>query len=153
MTLVLVVLFAVYAIPLGSLLVASLATFDHGPFYNDSAFVYFASRLSDSFIANARELTGVVLIPLVTAYSIELRRPGQRLPITTKRIFVFLAFLLVVSLLLYGGVRAFEPRLRVFSAEVFENLEALTASYVREALAYIALIFGFTLKGREDSAE
>ena len=87
-----------------------------------------------------------MLVPLVTAFSIKLGTPDQKVPRATILVFTSFIGLFITSSILYGIVIHNEDNLNNFGKNIFVSFKEITSANMKETLMYIALTIGLTVK-------
>jgi hypothetical protein len=137
------VLLAIYSLPLlGLILSALLSDF----FSSEIQIVYVVGAISNAFGKLLRDLFGNLFIALLSVYSVPLGSGKKKIPREKRGIFYFFIALLLLGILFYGVIVAFEGRIRNYGANTFTGFKEIALSYPREALTYIALTLGISLK-------
>ena len=133
----------IYSLPMVGVIVSALWS---GLFSSEEKIVYIVAAISGTHLELLRGAFGYIIVPIVTAYSVQIGSAGQSIPCQTKRLFVFLIALFVLSLIFYGIIVAYKAGLKHYSEDIFNSFRDITISYSKEALVYIALTFGISLK-------
>lgn len=87
-------------------------------FSSEVQLVYFSERICELYTAILAGFLGNFLAPLVTAMSVEVKSPGEKLPADTLRILIVLVFLLLTSWGLYSLVASREAAIKNYGEEV-----------------------------------
>src|SRR5713226_2142132 len=98
----------IYSLPLIGVAAAALFS---GFFSHEIEFVYLVGAISNSYINLLRDSFGTMVVPLVTAFSIEVRSSGQIVPKRTKILFTYLVLMFLLSISFFGIVSIYEERL------------------------------------------
>ena len=140
-------LLIVYAIPIFVIAFAGFAT---DGFSIKGATPLVAHAISGSFFSLFRDTFGSIIVPLVTAYSIDKRQVGEEISRHTIGLLVGLIGFFVLVTLLYGYVKFHEEDIATFNTEKIPDIATLfqdvILTYAKESLAYIALALGISLK-------
>jgi len=133
----------VYTLPLFGIVLSIAVT---QIFRVEALILYVVAAISSSYLGSLRDIFGSIIVPLVTAYSIPIRKDPKKLPAETLRLFVVLAALFVLSSISYGIVMASEPVVKTYGGSIFESFRDVTLTQTKEMLTYIALTIGITFK-------
>ncbi len=134
-------LLIVYILPLLGI-IASIVLSDQ--FLTNAPFVGVMGAIAISYVSTFRDILGSMIVPLVTAYSVPISG-RHSIPSQTKVLFTFLALVFVSSAISYGLVVKHEVRIATYGP-IFAAFRDLTLSHAKEALAYIALTIGISVK-------
>ena len=156
MLLITYTLLVLYTLPLFILL---FTDFVSTGFIMPSSWIEFSIALCGIYLASARDTLGTVVVPLVTAYSATSLQREDTIGRDTKCIFFVLVAIFILSILVYCSVKT---RLDILLAQLTETdqsilstskekLITMTESYVKETLAYIALVLGISQSLRTSS--
>jgi len=140
------VLLAIYSLPLVGIILSALMS---DLFSSEIQMVYVVAAISDAFGKLLRDLFGNLFVALLCVYSVPLGSRKQIIPKERRGIFYFFVVLLFLGILLYGVIVAFEGRIRNYGVDTFQGFKEIALSYPREALTYIALTLGISLKAKK----
>ncbi len=125
-----------YLLPLLVMLASAVAS---QMFQTDAPSVMVTAALAATF-DSIRTGLGTLLIPVITAFAIELRHPSDAIPPKSKRLIVFLFTVFIVSFGLNGIIIAHQNRLTEYSPQVFEAFKNTSIFYTRELLGFISIV-------------
>ncbi len=137
------IMLALYALPLISILVAIITSLS---FRMESAAVIVAAAIAEDFSKNLRETFGSLVVPLLTAFAIKHVGADEEVPPRTLAIFGTLAVMFLVSVLTHAFVTGNADFVKDYGQATFTAFSDVTASYSKEALTFIALTIGISLK-------
>jgi hypothetical protein len=136
MQLILYMTFVCYLLPLAGMIASAITS---NMFQTDASLVTMTAAMSATFLESVRTGLGTLLIPLVTAYAVELRHPGDDIPREKKMFIVFLFTVFILSFGLNGIVLSNQVRLIEFSPQVLEAFKSTSILYTRELLGFISI--------------
>jgi hypothetical protein len=125
-----------YLLPLIGMLASAVTS---KLFQTDSALVTMTASVSGTFLESVRTGLATLLIPLITAYTVELRHPEDEIPPERKRLIRFLFAVFILSFGLNGVILSQGDRLVGYSAQVFDAFKNMSLFYTRELLGYISI--------------
>jgi len=132
----------IYALPLLLIVISALST---DFFALERDIIYVASAISAINSGYFRDIFGSIIVPLVTAFSIQISR-DQKIPRATLTLFTFFVVLYVLSSIFYGVVVSKEEKLKHFGEAIFNSFRDITGANMKETLIYIAMTIGITVK-------
>ncbi len=141
-----------YALPLiGVIISAVLSNFFQ---VNDKS-IYVASAISAINASSLRDIFGSIIVPLVTTYSIHIGPPGEetKIPLATKSLFTVFIILFISSSIFYGIVVSNADSLKNYSEDIFNTFRNITAAHMKEALIYVAMTLGITVKKQTEAKQ
>lgn len=134
-----------YSLPLITIVAAAIAS---QLFASESQLIYIAGKISMTFLKNLWEYFGVIIVPMITAFSIPIRVADQNIPRKTLWLISVLAFLFLLSIALYGIISSvkYQTRIENFGKETWGAFSDVTVSYIKGFLTYFALTLGISFK-------
>jgi len=134
-----------YSIPLITIVAAAITS---QLFASESQLVYIAGKIALTFLKNLWESFGVLIVPMVTAFSIPIREADKNIPRKTLWLISVLAFLFLLSIGLYGIISSekYQGRVEHFGKETLGAFSDVTVSYIKGFLSYFALTLGISFK-------
>ncbi len=133
----------IYALPLFGVVISMVWS---NVFSSEKEVMYVVSAISETNLSYLRNTFGSIIVPLVTAYSVPIRSTEQNISSMTKWVFTFLIILFVISSISYGIVVSNEEKLKHFGEAIFNSYRDITNVHMKEALVYIAMTIGITVK-------
>src|SRR5437016_298187 len=104
-------MFLIYLLPLLAILTSAVVS---KWFQEDVLVVGIAAAMSTALLNVLRDGLGVLLIPLTTAYSVQLRT-HKKVPAETKRLLYFLMTVCCISFALHGIIVSHESQITEYS--------------------------------------
>ena len=133
---ILYLLLGCYLLPLAGMIASAITS---KLFQTDSSLVMMVAAISDTFLGSIRTGLATILIPMITAYAVELRRPEDDVPLEKLRVIRLLFAAFVLSFALNGVILSQQDRLIAYSAQVAEAFKNTSVFYTHELLSYISI--------------
>lgn len=109
-------------------------------FQTDSSLVTMTASVSSTFLESVRTGLATLLIPLITAYAVELRHPDDDIPQEKQHLIRFLFAVFILSFGLNGVILSQQDRLVGYSPQVFDAFKNTSLFYTRELMSYISIV-------------
>lgn len=135
-----------YSLPLIAIVAAAITS---QLFASESQLIYIAGKISITFLKNLWESFGVLIVPMITAFSIPIQKAGDNIiPRKTLWLISVLAFLFLLSISMYGIISSekYQGRIKLFGKETSDAFSDVTVSYIKGFLSYFALTLGISFK-------
>jgi len=136
-------LFLCYLLPLIAMLVSVVTS---QLFQTDASLITTTAAISTTFLDSIRTGIGTLLIPLITAYSVQIRHRNENIPVQTKWLIRFLILVFILSFTLHGVIVAHQERLVEYSPQAFDVFKSTSLLYTKELLSYISVVIGISAK-------
>jgi hypothetical protein len=141
--------FSIYCLPVVAILYSCVAS---RTYLEESVSVYIAQALADGYFKFVRDILGVIVVPLLTAYAASKPPSGDNDDILgTPERTAFASLLLalfVISMMLYAIIVIRKDSLDHYNSKVpiYETFTSTISTYAKEFLTYLALLLGIAAK-------
>ena len=121
----------------------AISMFASDLFQNESAMIPITVTLLEGFAGVIRDALGVLLLPMMTAYSIRRWEEAEAHSQTRKLLWLLIG-LCMGSIALYGIIGGYEPRIAGYDSHTAQVLKSGSLQYVREVITYIGILLGIS---------
>ncbi len=125
-----------YLLPLAGMIASAVTS---RLFQTDSSLVIAVAAISGTFLEGVRTGLATLLIPIITAFAVELRHPDDDIPLKKLRLIRFLFAAFILSFALNGVILSQQDRLVAYSPQVADAFKNTSLFYTHELVSYISI--------------